>query len=478
MRKNKETFDRKIKIEKKCILDILKENDCETIEELKNLVTFLNNENKRLHSMNIESLKKINILSVRVKNLEKLTKNYNEQFNQNKISYIKKYKKKLNDLKNQISILTNYIKDKENEYNRLIEEQEKYFKNFFINLNKNINLIISHDKDKNCSTTYGSSSNSSSLKIKNNEETYLDSKIKNNIFSSSSISNASYFDNKDIEEKNSQILKKKNKDETINEKLNNKKQNYLESDISDNLNKIKLQKKLSDNLNHSSTRKDINKNKEDMYKNVEKIKSLSESIKNIDNELLHFKNRDLSKEKNCSIYSKYITKLDDSLNNSSCLEFEKKKNIKIEENEQNPNLAENKISEEKLLEDTTLSKTVEGSKIEAHKKLNKIIDYNIDIKNRLNNLLEDMYIDGNKKKDNLTSNDSNKNIFNNFCKTMNSNNNLIDILNNKLNITCLEEINNNKPKYVKFNTIHREIMNPRQKFFSQSKSSIDHIICL
>lgn len=54
MRKGKDKNDpMSTRIEKKIILDMLKENDCQTIEELKNLVLFLNNENKRLHISHI-----------------------------------------------------------------------------------------------------------------------------------------------------------------------------------------------------------------------------------------------------------------------------------------------------------------------------------------------------------------------------------------------------------------------------------------
>lgn len=82
---------------------MLKENDCQTIEELKNLVLFLNNENKRLHTMNMDSLKKINILSVRVKSLEKISKKY-DQFYASK----KKYKNKLKELERKSVTLKNY----------------------------------------------------------------------------------------------------------------------------------------------------------------------------------------------------------------------------------------------------------------------------------------------------------------------------------------------------------------------------------
>lgn len=77
---NNNISGKKIQNEKEYLLDILKANDCESLKELQNLINFLNNENKRLHSLNIENLKRINILSARINHLENLTKDNSQHY--------------------------------------------------------------------------------------------------------------------------------------------------------------------------------------------------------------------------------------------------------------------------------------------------------------------------------------------------------------------------------------------------------------
>ncbi|KAI4838495.1 hypothetical protein MKS88_002976 [Plasmodium brasilianum] len=446
MKVSNEPNDKQVKIEKNYILEMLRENECETLEELKNLIIFLNSENKRLHSINMESLKKINILSVRVKHLENLTKDY-DRFYQNKISYNRKFK----ELKNKVNMLVRFAKDKENEYNELIGKQDKYFKNFFFDLNKTIESIISCDKDNGCSTPGRTSPNVSSIKYK--EKVHSNSHLKHQAFPLS-FSNTSFYGNNnnrvcsanedgvnensisedgfnDEGDKDLKIEKKKDEVSSTRHGLGVK--NVIP-------NALKLQKELSSKNYILSPKNSGKKCDYDLCynRNIEKIKSLCESIKNVDNESSNSKNSYLSKENNFSIYNNHKTELE--------------------------------YSPDDVLYEVELYKTQNGRNLQTQKSLNKIVDYNADIKQRLNNLMDEVSVEDNKKNSIITKNYLNKGII--------SKSNITGILTNKANIASLEHIENSIPKYVKYNTIHREIMNPRQHFLTQNKSSIDHIICL
>ncbi|SCP04704.1 conserved Plasmodium protein, unknown function [Plasmodium ovale] len=442
MRGEKETCNRQAKIEKRHILDMLKENDCETLEELKNLINFLNSENKRLHSMNVENLKRINILGVRVKTLESITKGY-DQYCENR----KSYKCKLKELTNKVNELMSYAKDKEVEYSKMAKEHEIYFKNLYLNLNKIIESIIPSND--------GSTSPRGSF-IEKNEKVFSCNTAKNNEPPSSSrsatcASDASYgkIDDRDgrgTEEEPGYHTKRETQDEAeLPSKLFSSVHNLL--------------------LNKSGKKKE----RERCNKKIEKIKSLRASYENVDNEVLSSGNSNFEKENNFAINSKHKTAIGNSPKRSFYAQIGKKENaINFEdENEESTNLFENTLSTD---EKNTNQKKL--NKLETQKKVNKIVDYNADIKKRLNNLLDDIGKVENDKKRNTTVRKNNLN------KGINSKSNIIDILNNKVNITSLERIESSTPKYVKYNTIHREIMNPRQHFSNQNKSSIDHIICL
>ncbi|SBS85819.1 conserved Plasmodium protein, unknown function [Plasmodium malariae] len=482
MKVSNEPNDKQVKIEKNYILEMLRENECETLEELKNLIIFLNSENKRLHSINMESLKKINILSVRVKHLENLTKDY-DRFYQNKISYNRKFK----ELKNKVNMLVRFAKDKENEYNELIGKQDKYFKNFFFDLNKTIESIISCDKDNGCSTPGRTSPNVSSIKYK--EKVHSNSHLKHQAFPLS-FSNTSFYGNNnnrvcsanedgvnensisedgfnDEGDKDLKIEKKKDEVSSTRHGLGVK--NVIP-------NALKLQKELSSKNYILSPKNSGKKCDYDLCynRNIEKIKSLCESIKNVDNESSNSKNSYLSKENNFSIYNNHKTELEYSPDDVLCTKFEKKKKYMVSSdkgNIKNTNLIENITSKTINIQDEVeLYKTQNGRNLQTQKSLNKIVDYNADIKQRLNNLMDEVSVEDNKKNSIITKNYLNKGII--------SKSNITGILTNKANIASLEHIENSIPKYVKYNTIHREIMNPRQHFLTQNKSSIDHIICL
>ncbi|SBT77257.1 conserved Plasmodium protein, unknown function [Plasmodium ovale] len=442
MKGEKETCNRQAKIEKKHILDMLKENDCETLEELKNLINFLNSENKRLHSMNVENLKRINILGVRVKTLESITKGY-DQYCENR----KSYKCKLKELTNKVNELMIYAKDKEVEYSKMAKEHEIYFKNLYLNLNKIIESIIPSND--------GSTSPRESS-IENNEKVFSCDTTKNNEPPSSSrsatcASDASYgkIDDRDgrgMEEEPDYHTKRETQDEA------------------------ELPSKLFSTVHNLFMNKSGKKEEgERCNKKIEKIKSLRSSYKNVDNEVLSSGNSNFEKENDFAINSKHKTAIGNFPKSSFYAQIGKKENaINFEdENEESTDLYENTLStDEKIKNQKKLNK------LETQKKVNKIVDYNADIKKRLNNLLDDIGKVENHKKRNTTVRKNNLN------KGINSKSNIIDILNNKVNITSLERIESSTPKYVKYNTIHREIMNPRQHFSNQNKSSIDHIICL
>lgn len=594
MKKNKEITDKSIKIDKKQVTTILKENGCETLEELQNLVNFLNSENKRLHAINVESLKKINILGVRVKTLENQTKNYDEQFYQSKMIYKNKYKKKINELQNQINTLIHYSKDKENEYNRLIEEQVQYFRNFFLNFNKNVNLIISNDHTNSSSGTNEDSSRISSKESSNNEKDSIEEqqtdtkqdKEENDSSHKGSLSDipieedeyvkkefveneeVEYMEDKNtIKKRNSYEVRKNSKEYKILSKVRSDSFRYFKKDTTEKelgSNKLNnsvqmierkknkeepsmimiVEKKLKNkNLEmstedneegyiqeiHNNYENNLNANNSNDYQYAhdydkkyeevnfnEEIQTDYGYVHDYDKEyeednIMKEQNENNREKKNYEdndIFSYHKKQRETLPNKSVCLVENKKHNYideEIKKTEKNQitecshPVNDNFNSSEQKSENTKeLGKSIEGNTLETQKTLNKIIDYNIDIKNRLSNLLEDVYTDPNKKKISLNNfnknndiqndipknrdnnaNDENTNsISKHLSKTMNPQKNIMEIINNKLDMNCLEDLDTSKPKYVKFNTIHREIMNPRQHFVNSNKKTIDQIICL
>ncbi|CXI41195.1 conserved Plasmodium protein, unknown function [Plasmodium berghei] len=427
---NNNISGKKIQNEKEYLLDILKANDCESLKELQNLINFLNNENKRLHSLNIENLKRINILSARINHLENLTKDNSQHY-----ECETNYKYKFMEVLRAVNIIKKYTKDKENEYNEMVREHEKYSTFFFLNLNKIIDSIIIQNNESNVSNLDDILPTLNSH-TKNNERNYSHDKTKmNRLHSSPNLYHHSFknFDNywqclsvndnnrmgnagnavnnQHLEPLDCGIYKENRKSSKGEIKKTTKKKS--EQNISNGItyhlqsrgcsNEIELKNKLHSNY-HSPFHKNLERNDEKEIYNTkfEKMKSLRESYKNTDNELISS---------------------EDNINKKK-----KKKNF------------------------------------EAENQINKMVNYNYELKN----------IDiKNTRKDDIVVSEYNLN------KDINSpKENIINILNKKKNITPIKDIGNLTPKYVKYNTLHREIVNPRQRYSRQKTRSIDHIICL
>ncbi|ANQ08122.1 Uncharacterized protein PCOAH_00027150 [Plasmodium coatneyi] len=467
MKKNAESADRQGKVEKKCIQDMLKENDCETVEELKNLITFLNSENKRLHSVNIESLKKINILTVRVKNLESLAKNY-DQFYQNG----KNYKDKLEQLSRKVNALMGYAKDKQNECCELIGEQDKYFRNFFANLNKIIQSIVSFDTDGNRGEGSASPRVSSPLDGESYHQRGQPKGSSSACTSDNDDDNRGYANSEDEENK-----------------IQKQRSNYLTVTRECTHNRMNTHGKTSNRADMSPLDESRMKEEQDRCnERIEKIKSLCESFRNIDNESSKSGNSDGSRKPNGNLplSSKQKKKkkkktLDSQLGETfhSGWENDPMQEYQLE-NDEDIKLAHSEhLGDGKIREKVTYKK-MNGSKVDAQKRPDNIADYDKDIKKRLNNLVNDVSSSssssssrGNKKNNDVAA----KN--NPSTKVPSVQSNIMDILNNRIHKASLEHIESSTtPKYVKYNTIHREIMNPRQHFVKQNKNSVDHIICL
>ncbi|CAG9477160.1 unnamed protein product [Plasmodium vivax] len=488
MKKTVEAADRQGKVEKKCILDMLKENDCETLEELKNLITFLNSENKRLHSVNIESLKKINILTVRVKNLESLAKNYDE-FYQNG----KSYKDKLEQLSRKVNALMGYAKDKQNECCELIGEQDKYFRNFFANLNKIIQSIVSFNPDG------GRGEGSASPRV----SSPLDGESYRQRGKSKGSPSACTSDNDD-DENNRGYANSEDEDKENAQKneLHKKRSNYLTATRERTHNRTNTYGEPSshpDTSPHDELR--MRGEQDRCNERIEKIKSLCESFKNIDNESSKSGNSDGSRKPNGNlpVSSKQKKKKKKKALESqqdepfhSGYENEHMQEYQLENDEEiklvhsadhradqsahqsayqsahhSADLGDGKIREK------VAYKSKKGTKGDAQKRPDGIADYHKDIKKGSNHLVNDISSSrGNKKNHDVAEkNPSNK--------VPSAQSNIMDILNNRMHRASLEHIESGTtPKYVKYNTIHREIMNPRQHFVNQNKNSVDHIICL
>ncbi|OTN65218.1 Uncharacterized protein PKNOH_S120154500 [Plasmodium knowlesi] len=428
MKKNAEAPDRQGKVEKKCIQDMLKENDCETLEELKNLITFLNNENKRLHSVNIESLKKINILTVRVRNLESLAKNY-DKFYQNG----KSYKDKLDKLSQKVNVLLGYAKDKHNECCELIGEQDKYFRNFFANLNKIIQSIVLLNPDG--EQGEGSASPRASNPL--DGESYLQrEKTKGS-------SSACTSDN-DQDDNNRGCANSEDEEKEIHKKSSN----YLTITRERTHNRMSTHGETCNHPDMCPLDELRMKEQDRCNERIEKIKSLCESFRNIDN--------------------------DSSKSGNSHEKFENENMHKYQlENDEDIKFIQSADKWDGKIREKVTYKKINGTKVDVRKRLEDIEDYDKDIKKRLDNLVNDISSSKEKKQthDMAAKNTSNK------IPSVQSN--IMDILNNRMSKASLEHIESSStPKYVKYNTIHREIMNPRQHLVNQNKNSVDHIICL
>ncbi|EUD67225.1 hypothetical protein C922_02375 [Plasmodium inui San Antonio 1] len=472
MKKNAEANDRQGKVEKRCILDMLRENDCETLEELKNLIIFLNSENKRLHSVNIESLKKINILTVRVKNLESLAKNYDE-FYQNG----KSYKDKLEQLSRKVNALMGYAKDKQNECCELIGEQDKYFRNFFANLNKIIESIVSFNADGGRGEGGAFPRVSSPL----DGETYRQrGKPKG---SPSACESDNDEDDNNLGYANSEDEDNENAQKNENE-IHKKGFNYLTATRERTLTRTNTHAETSSHPDMSPLDESRMKGEQDRCnERIEKIKSLCESFKNIDNESSKSGNFDGSRKPNGNLpvsSKQKKKKKKKALDNQpdepfhSGFENEHMQEYQLANDEDIKLVHSADLGDGKIRETVTYKKKT-GSNVDAQKRQDNIADYDKDIKKRLNNLVNDISSStkGNKKNhDAAAKNPSNK--------VSSAQSNIMDILNNRMHKASLEHIESSSttPKYVKYNTIHREIMNPRQHFVNQNKNSVDHIICL
>ncbi|KJP90267.1 hypothetical protein AK88_00115 [Plasmodium fragile] len=473
MKKNAEASERQGKVEKKCIQDMLKENDCETLEELKNLITFLNSENKRLHSVNIESLKKINILTVRVKNLESLAKNYDQSYENGK-----SYKDKLEQLSHKVNALMGYAKDKQNECCELIGEQDKYFRNFFANLNKIIESIVSF----NVHGAQGVGNACPRVSSPVDGETYRQmGKPKGSpsaCTSDDDDKNYGYANSEDEDNDNAQ----KNEDQ-----IHTKRSNYITETKGRTHNRINIHGAISNHPDISPLDESRMKGEQDRCdQRIDKIKSLCESFKNIENdESSKSANSDGSRKPNVNypISSKQKKKkkkktVDSQPDEPFYSEFENEhmQEYQLENDEDIKLVHSANLGDGKIREKMTYKKKT-GTKVDAHNRPDNILDYDKDIKKKFNNLVNDTSGcssggGGNKKNHEVgVKNPSNK--------VHSAQSNIIDILNNRMNKASLEHIENcTTPKYVKYNTIHREIMNPRQHLVNQNKNSVDHIICL
>ncbi|CAD2104749.1 conserved Plasmodium protein, unknown function [Plasmodium vinckei] len=421
-----------IQNEKEYLLDILKENDCESLEELRNLINFLNNENKRLHSLNIENLKRINILSVRINHLENLTKDNGQYY-----EYENNYKYKYIELLRTINIIKNYAKDKENEYNEMAREHKKYSTFFFLNLNKIIDSIITQNNENNLSNLDDLLPTLNNH-TKNNERKYSHDKTKMNRLHSSPNSYHYSFKNFD------------NYWQYLNVNDNNRMGN-TENVVNNNYEKL-------DPIECSTYKESRKSSKGEIKKTTKK-----KSEKNISDDITyHLQNRECSNE----------IKLKNKLHSSSHSSFHK--NLERNDGKETYNTKFEKIKslrESYKSTDKELISSVDSIKkkkkkktLEPENQINKMVNYNYEIKN----------IDiENARKDDIVVSE------NDLIKDINSpKENIISILNKKNNITPIKHIGDLTPKYVKYNTLHREIINPRQRYSRQKSRSIDHIVCL
>ncbi|GAB66651.1 hypothetical protein PCYB_094350, partial [Plasmodium cynomolgi strain B] len=365
-------------------------------------------------------------------------------------------------------------KDKQNECCELIGEQDKYFRNFFANLNKIIESIVSFNPDG------GQGEGSASPRVSSplDGESYRQrGKTKGSPSACTSDNdeddnNRGYANSDDEDKENAQkneneIQKERSKYLTVTrERIHNRTNTHGETCSHPDMSPF-------DELRMKEEQDRCNER-------IEKIKSLCESFKNIDNESSKSGNSDGSRKPNGNlpISSKQKKKkaLDIQHDEPFHSEFE---NEKMQEEYQLENDEEIKLvhaadfGDGKIREKVTYKKKT-GTKVDAQKRPDNVADYDKDIKKRLNNLVHDISSSsrGNKKNHDVAA----KNPSNKVPSTQS---NIMDILNNRMQKASLEHIESSStPKYVKYNTIHREIMNPRQHFVNQNKNSVDHIICL
>ncbi|VWU51793.1 conserved protein, unknown function [Hepatocystis sp. ex Piliocolobus tephrosceles] len=128
------------------------------------------------------------------------------------------------------------------------------------------------------------------------------------------------------------------------------------------------------------------------------------------------------------------------------------------------------------------SKTL-STELGTHEDINNLVNYKTSVKMRLNSSIGYVSAD-NDKNVNITPRTftdaipTNENSKSRNRSIKQSKKNIMDILNNKVNINSLNYIEHSTPKYVKYNTLHREIKNPRQQLSNPNKNPINHMVCL